>query len=231
MKKKGVWASMFKRIAALFCVALFFAAVPLAADQWNKKTKMTFSQPVEIPGMVLPAGTYVFRLAESNSNRHIVQVFNEEENHIFATILAIPNYRIKPAGDTVVHFQERAADTPEAVKAWFYPADNFGQEFVYPKVRAAEIATAAQEPVLAAEVTPEETPQQLEETPVIAITPEKREVEIAQVVTKPPVEIPVAAAPAPVVELPKTASPVPMAALLGLFSLGLAGAARLFRRS
>jgi hypothetical protein len=220
---------MFKRMVAVVSVALFLAAIPLAADQWDKKTKMTFSQPVEIPGMVLPAGTYVFRLADSNSNRHIVQVFNEEENHVFATILAIPNYRIKPTGDTVVHFQERAADAPEAVKAWFYPADNFGQEFVYPKVRAGEIAKAAQEPVLAGEVTPQETPKQLEETPVVAVTPEKKEIEVAQVVTKPPVETAVAA-PAPVAELPKTASPVPMAALFGIFSLSLAGAARLFRR-
>ncbi|HYM11392.1 MAG TPA: hypothetical protein VEU62_11705 [Bryobacterales bacterium] len=221
---------MSKRILAVLGLALLFAAIPAAADQWDKKTIMTFNAPVEIPGMVLPAGTYVFKLADSSANRHVVQVFNEEQDHIYATILAIPNYRLKPTGETVVEFGERAADTPPAVKAWFYPADNFGQEFVYPKARAAELAQAAHEPVLAAEVTPTETPQELEETPVVAVTPEKKEVEVAEVVQPEPVETPMRAPepapPAPIQELPETASPLPLISLLGLSSLGLAGVLR-----
>ena len=222
---------MSKRIAMLFCCALVFAIFPARADQWNKKTTMTFSQPVEIPGMVLPAGTYVFRLADSLSNRHIVQVFNEDETHIYATILAIPDYRLKPTGETIVRFGERAADAPQAVKGWFYPGDSFGQEFVYPKVRAMELAAETHEPVLAAAVAPTETPKQLEEAPVVAITPEKKEVPVEQVVQPKPAETvaPVAeAAPAPAapVELPKTASPLPLIALLGLSALGLGGALR-----
>ena len=221
------------KILTVLCLGLLLAAVPAAADQWDKKTTMTFSGPVEIPGMVLPPGTYVFKLLESSSNRHIVQVFNEEQNHIYATILALPNYRLKPTGETVVQFGERAAGAPQAVKAWFYPADNFGQEFVYPKARAVELAQAAQEPVLAAEVTPTETPKQLEETPVIAVTPEKKEVEVAQVVEPKPVETPVLApepAAVPKQELPKTASPLPLMSLLGLSSLGLAGALRVISK-
>jgi hypothetical protein len=227
---------MFKRIASVFCCALLFAIFSARADQWNKKTIMTFNLPIEIPGKVLLAGTYVFKLADSNADRHIVQVFNEEENQIYATILAIPNYRLQPTGDTVVHFAERAANTPQAIRAWFYPGDNFGQEFVYPKVRAAQLAEAAHQPVLAAEVTPTETPEELEKAPVVAVTPEKKEVEMTQEVqTKPaqtpaPAPAPALAPPAPVQEVPKTASPVPLMGLLGLGSLIVAGVLRAVSR-
>ncbi|HYM12741.1 MAG TPA: hypothetical protein VEU62_18530 [Bryobacterales bacterium] len=224
--------SVSKRVAMAFCCALLFAIFPGQADQWNKKTTMTFSQPVEIPGMVLPAGTYVFKLADSLSNRHIVQVFNADETHIYATILAIPDYRLQPTGETIVRFGERAASAPQGVKAWFYPGDSFGQEFVYPKARAMELAVATHEPVLAAEVTPTETPQQLEEAPVVAITPEKKEVQVEQVVQAKPAErtAPVAEPPAAPAELPKTASPLPLVALLGLSALGLGVALRAISR-
>ena len=82
------------------------------AQSWSKKTTVKFSEPVEIPGVgaqVLPPGTYVFKLLDSASDRHIVQVFNQKENHIFATILAIPNYRLKATDKTVMTFEERAA--------------------------------------------------------------------------------------------------------------------------
>lgn len=216
-----------KRVLIVFCCALLFAFFA-RADQWNKKTTLTFNLPIEIPGKVLPAGTYVFKLADSNADRHIVQVFNEDENQIYATILAIPNYRLQPTGDTVVHFAERAANTPQAIRAWFYPGDNFGQEFVYPKVRATQLAETAHQPVLAAELTPTETPEELVKAPVVAATPEKKEVEMTQEVqttpteTPAPVLAPAPAPPAPVQELPKTASQVPLIALLGMGSLGLA---------
>lgn len=224
---------MFKTMVTVFCCAVLFTGFPARADQWNKKTILTFNVPVEIPGMVLPAGTYVFKLADSMSDRHIVQVFNDEENQIYATILAIPNYRLQPADDTVVRFAERAANRPQAIRAWFYPGDNFGQEFVYPKVRATELAVGTHEKVLAAEVTPTETPEELVKAPVVAVTPEKKEVEITQEVQAKPAEplaFAPAAAPAPVQELPKTASPVPLAGLLGLGSLVLAGILRTVSR-
>ena len=103
------------------------------ADEWNKKTVMTFNQPVEIPGQILPAGTYTFKLLNSPSDRHIVQVFNADGSQLIATILTINDYRLKPTGRTVVKFAEQPGDAPDALKAWFYPGDNFGQEFVYPK--------------------------------------------------------------------------------------------------
>src|SRR5215510_7525740 len=133
----------FKVVATIFCLslaALAFSA-SVKADEWNKKTVVTFSQPVEVPGgVVLPAGAYVFKLLDSASNRHIVQIFNQDQTHIYATVLAIPNYRLQVTGKTVITFVERAAGEPQAIRAWFYPGDNFGQEFVYSKRRTAELA-------------------------------------------------------------------------------------------
>jgi hypothetical protein len=84
---------------------------------------------------VLPAGTYVFKILDSQSDRHIVQIFNADETQIYATILAIPNYRLKATDKTVVTFRERPAGEPEALRAWFYPGRNWGEEFVYPKAK------------------------------------------------------------------------------------------------
>jgi hypothetical protein len=214
----------------LIVLALTLLGVTLVpgarADDWNKKTVMTFAQPVEIPGQVLPAGTYTFKLADSLSDRHIVQVFNADGTQIIATVLAINNYRLKSTGDTVLKFAERSGDSPEALKAWFFPGDNFGQEFVYPKQRAVQLAVASNEPVpaIAIETT------DLKAAPIVAVTPEQKEVPVAQVIeTAPPVAEVKTPAPAPVVapvaetkQLPKTASPVPLIALLGLASLGIA---------
>jgi len=101
------------------------------ADDWNRKTTMTFSGPVEIPGVhlkgwgVLPAGTYVFKILDSQSDRHIVQIFNQDETIIYATILAIPNYRLQSTDKTVLTFRERPSGQPEALRAWFYPGRNW----------------------------------------------------------------------------------------------------------
>ena len=129
--------------------------MPVAmGDDWNRKTVMTFSGPVEIPGVhltgwgILPAGTYVFKILDSHSDRHIVQIFNKDETAIYDTILAIPNYRLKATDTTVITFSERPAGEPEALRAWFYPGRNWGEEFVYPKARAMEIAKATNMPVL-----------------------------------------------------------------------------------
>jgi hypothetical protein len=103
------------------------------ADEWNKETLVTFSTPVAVPGQVLAPGRYVFKLADSQSDRHIVQIFTEEPREIVATVLAIPAYRLTPSGDTLITFEERPTGTPEAVKRWFYPGDLSGVAFVYPE--------------------------------------------------------------------------------------------------
>ena len=172
------------------------------ADQWNEKTIVTFNTPFEIPGYhgakVLPAGTYVFKLLDSASDRNIVQIFNQDQSHVFATILAIPDYRMKPAGQTVLKFQERVTGSPEALRAWFYPGDLYGQEFVYPKTRAMELAKANHEPVLS---MPDETAanfskpvktgkepaaEALEKAPIHAEKPNGEEVQPAQVISTQP---------------------------------------------
>src|ERR1700752_1950136 len=141
-----------RQVVAFLAIAVLFIGSPTASAQFaSKKTTVTFNEPVESPGVtaqVLPAGVYVFRLLDSLSDRHIVQVFNKDESHIYATILAIPNYRLRATDKTVMTFSERAAGDPQAIRAWFYPGDNWGQEFVYPKNKAVELAKMANVPVL-----------------------------------------------------------------------------------
>src|SRR3954452_6294397 len=133
----------------MFTVCVF--VLPSAsADDTNNKTSITFSAPVEVPGVgaqILPAGTYVFKIMDSLSDRHIVQIFNKDENHVYTTILAIPNYRLRATDKTVMTFKERAQGEPEAIRAWFYPDRQWGEEFVYPKAKALELAKRG-EPVL-----------------------------------------------------------------------------------
>jgi hypothetical protein len=101
-----------------------------AADEWNKETVMTFSRDVEIPGRVLRAGKYVFRLADTESNRHVVQVF-DQAGRILATVLTIPAARLTAADDTRVVFEEEPTGAPFPIKQWFYPGDLGGEEFIY----------------------------------------------------------------------------------------------------
>src|SRR5260370_6749292 len=123
------------------------------ADQWNKKTILTFSGPVQIPGATLPAGSYVFKLADLSGNRHVVQVFDKDEKKVITTLMAIPNERLEPADDPVVLFSERPAGSPQAVKVWVYPGERIGHEFVYPKSMAMKLAKANHQSVLATDHT------------------------------------------------------------------------------
>jgi hypothetical protein len=144
------------KAACVTAIALL-VALPANADVWNKKTFLTFSGPVQVPGATLPAGTYTFKLADLSGNRHVVQIFDKAEKKIFTTILAIPDQRLEPSDKPVVMFAERAAGTPQAVKAWFYPGETIGNEFVYPKSQAIAIAKATHETVLATNETSTET--------------------------------------------------------------------------
>jgi hypothetical protein len=204
MKSQKLQIVMF----CLIALATLFVSSNANADVWNKATKLTFTEPVEVSGTVLQSGTYWFQLMNSPADRHIVQVWNADRSRLITTILAIPNYRLQPTGNTVIKFAERPTGTPEAIRAWFYPGDNFGQEFVYPRARAIEIAQNVNEPVLA--VRDEAPAPVLEQTPVKAVEPSGEEVEIAEVVDT--VAIPPA--------LPSTGSPLPLLGLLGLLAVG-----------
>jgi hypothetical protein len=205
------------------------------ADDHNKKTTVTFNVPVEIPAAhlkgwgVLPAGTYVFKLVESSSNRHIVQIYNKDETQIYATVLAIPNYRLKPTSKTVITFNEGIRDRPEAIRAWFYPGANWGEEFVYPKAKAVELAQVTKLPVLAVvaevpvEVVKPDEPEvvaQLVQAPVMAVQPTGVVVELAQVVEPPPARLVAEPVEVAVNKLPDTASSLPLIGLCGLLALG-----------
>src|SRR6266513_999104 len=150
IRKQTMYVS--RAVVVFLALAVLFIGVSTASAQFpSKKTTVTFSAPFEIPGVnaqVLPAGSYVFRLLDSLSDRHIVQVFSKDEKQIYATILAIPNYRLKATDKTVMTFSERAVGEPQAIRAWFYPGDNSGQEFVYPKKRALELAKSTNQTVL-----------------------------------------------------------------------------------
>jgi hypothetical protein len=214
------------------------------ADDWNRKTVITFSGPVEIPGVhltgwgILPAGTYVFKILDSQSDRHIVQIFSKDELTVYATILAIPNYRLKATDKTVITFRERPAGQPEALRAWFYPGRNWGEEFVYPKAKAIELAKETKTPVLftAVEIPVEVTEPiktadaplvlELKRAPIMAIQPSGEEVLLAQVVTPPPAQTEIAMVTPMEKALPATASPLPLMGLLGLLALGGAFALR-----
>ena len=224
----------FRIATTLFAAAAAVVALsPFAtADEWNKKTVVTISEPMEIPGVVLQPGTYVFKLVDSQADRNIVEVQNQRENHTFATIIAVPNYRIRPTGKTVISFWETPAGQPKALRAWFYPGDNFGQEFRYPKTRATEITQVAHEevpvaaepaPVAPPEPAPQPAPEVAQNTPPPPPAPVEAAPEPARAVQPAPEPTP---APAPEVAentlpqtLPQTASNLPLLGLVGLASL------------
>jgi hypothetical protein len=239
---------LFKAATTVGCMALMsLVSTPSAkGDDWNRKTVITFSGPVEIPGVhlkgwgVLPAGTYVFKILDSQSDRHIVQIFSKDEKTVYATILAIPNYRLKATDKTVITFRERPAGQPEALRAWFYPGKNWGEEFVYPKAKAMELAKTTNTPVLftAVEIPLEVTELkavdspvvvELKRAPIMAFQPTGEEVQLAQVVTPPPVQTAATTSTA-AAELPATASPLPLMGLLGFVALGGAFALRAVQR-
>jgi len=132
------------------CGALVLGATLASAQLATQNdTVVTFSAPVSLPGVTLPAGSYLFKLADSQVNRNVVQVFAKDRSKIFATILAIPAERTEPADETVITFNEAPANSAPAVRYWYYPGDKRGQEFVYPKSQAVAIANAAHTSVLA----------------------------------------------------------------------------------
>lgn len=208
------------------------------ADTWNKKTVVTFSQAVELPtGVILQPGKYVFKLADSLSNRHIVQVFNEREDHVYATILAIPNWRMQPTGDTVMTFHEMPAGQTKAVRAWFYPGDNFGQEFAYPEGRATQIASVTQQEVPKLTAEDEATlakPIETAEAPKAEVVePQAAEpqngVEPAAPASPEPQPAPERTEAREQEQLPATASQFPLVGLIGMLSVAAAFGIRAVR--
>ena len=229
---------------AMVCGAVLAGAVfteSARADEWNKKTVLTVNEPIQIRDTYLEPGQYVLKLYNSPSERHVVQIFNRDESRIINTVFAVPKQRYEVSGHTEFTFWETPAGKARALRSWFYPGDQIGQEFPYPK-HLRDVAMLE-----TSKTTQTTTTEQAAAPPQPTVTEESREtqsVQTAENTPPPPVEQPPAqpaetpaAAPPPppsdeanrAAELPKTASPYPLIGFAGLFLIGLSGLVRLRR--
>ena len=152
------------KVLRLTCATALLAgliAAPAAAQTpVDRRTIFTFSGPVTMPGVTLPAGEYVFRLANPNSSADVVQVLSSDGTKPYGLFFSRPVDRLEPPADPEVRFMETAAGMPAAIRSWWYPGQSKGYEFVYPKEQARRLAQAASQPVLttmAQSTTAEET--------------------------------------------------------------------------
>src|ERR1700728_3306932 len=158
----------FQLSTALIAAALGVVAIAptVSADQYDKKVIATFAEPIEVPGgITLQPGTYVFKLQDSQNDRHIVLIQNTRENHTYAQIFATNDFRLKPTGKVQIQFAESVAGQPTRLKAIFWPGDNYGQAFEYKRESVTQVAqtqttqeAAAVEPATA--TAPEPAPQE-----------------------------------------------------------------------
>jgi outer membrane biosynthesis protein TonB len=231
-----------RKVQAAVCgvgLALGLVVFQAKGDMWDKKTTLTVNQEIQVTDRVLAPGTYVFKLLDSSSNRHVVQIYNADQSHIIDTVLAIPNYRLEPTGKSQFLFWETPPGAAPALRAWFYPGDNFGQEFRYPK-HVAMLETAMNKPAPpppappAAEPSPAPEPEPQPEPRAEAPKTEPAPQEMAQNTPPPPPAQEPEAQPAPAPpeanrELPHTASPFAAIGLGGLLAIGGYGLLQLRR--
>ena len=137
----------FRAILGLSLAATFYASTALAQPE-DKKTYFTFSAPVELPGVTLPAGRYVFRIVDTTTSRKVIQVLSDDEKKPYSMSNTIPDTRRDPAKDATVSFYETPAGTPAAVKSWWYPGETIGYQFIYPRAQARKIAQTTRKAVL-----------------------------------------------------------------------------------
>jgi hypothetical protein len=142
MKRFSLW-----RLGALAGVMLCIGTLASRADDYDKKTIVTISERTEVPGIILEPGTYVIKLLNSSSNRHIAEIMNEKMDHLYALTFTVAAEKIQRTGKTVLTFYEGSNNRPPALRKWFWPGDTIGQEFIYPKDQAARISAATKERV------------------------------------------------------------------------------------
>jgi len=135
-------------VVCVFALLFGLGAANAKADEANQATKITFSNPVEIPGMVLESGTYWFTILRDDPNQNVIQVWNSTRQHLLDTVLSVPDYRTPTPRHTIIKFEERASNSPEALRAWFYPGQNYGHAFVYSETEARNLAKRTGHPVL-----------------------------------------------------------------------------------
>jgi hypothetical protein len=134
-------------VGMIIAFALFFE-LAAHADEADQATEITFSQPIQVPGQILPAGTYLFKLANSD-DLNIVQIFSSDRTHLYATLQTIPTEGRRVADDTTVALAEQGAGKPDVLLKWFYPGDETGHEFVYSDQLEQEMAQDRQQTVVA----------------------------------------------------------------------------------
>src|ERR1700751_4519359 len=127
-------------VAGLIIAFSLFFELAAFADESDQATTITFSQPIQIPGQVLPAGSYLFKLADGDSNQNIVQIFNADRTVLYATLQTAATQRPEPADHTVVVLVEKGTGEPHALLKWFYPGRETGNEFLYPTQMEKELA-------------------------------------------------------------------------------------------
>jgi hypothetical protein len=132
-------------IATLAFLLAFLVVLPvLRANEWNQATRFTFSQPVQTPGSVLPAGTHVFELVKS-LNHDIVRISNADRAKVIALIPTIPTQQRGLSGKSAIILAERRESQPEAIIAWSYPGRVEGHQLLYPKQMQNELAKDKQD--------------------------------------------------------------------------------------
>jgi hypothetical protein len=197
----------------------------------EKRTTFTFNTPVAVPGVTLPAGSYVFRLADPINAHDVVQVLSADGRTPYAMFFALPEWRATAPAEPELRFMETAADMPRAIRTWWYPGETIGFEFLYPREQARLLARGSGHPVLAAELAPAEwaPPEWIvpednpEAAPAEAVAEEAVTGELPAIEPEPE--------PAPAEELPKTDSPTMNVFLAGFLAAGAALLARTARRT
>jgi len=142
---------MLRSVLRMSCAVLLLTFVTLtaaAAQTADKRTVFTFSGPVAIPGKTLPAGQYLFRLADPMTSSKMVEVRSGDGKTPYGYFFSIPAERPEASVQPEVHFMETAKGMPAAIRTWWYPGDRTGYEFVYPKDQARKLAQGISEPVL-----------------------------------------------------------------------------------
>jgi len=221
-------------LAALCGVAFTASFIPSSAraDQWDKKTILTVNEPIQIRDTLLQPGQYVLRLYDSQSDRHTVQIFNRDQSQIINTILAIPTQRYRPTSHTQFTFWETPPGTPRAMRSWYYPGDQIGNEFPYP-AHLQQVAMASK--TTTTDTTASNTTEQQQTTtaettqqPAQTESSTQEQTETAQNTTPAPAPAETQPMPAPTPapaaqpqQLPHTASVYPLIGLTGAIFLGL----------
>jgi hypothetical protein len=218
-----------KSLSALSLLALISAVLPSSAgaadNNVQRRSKLTISEPTEIPGTVLQPGTYFVKVMDFQDEKLIVQFMNADETKVIATVLAMRDRRVMTDdAQTGFTYFQRSPDGPAALKSWYYAGDNWGEVFVYPRSKAVVIAKVTHEDVVA---TPAESAPTLK-SEIVVVKPEEPLRPVPQPAVKAPEPIKVAEAPP--ARLPETASSRPLLALIGLMALGGAAALQVMRR-